>query len=35
MGSGFIREGDLKNIVSYPLWLQEVLLETGAAKSLA
>lgn len=33
MGSGFIREGDLKNTASYPLWLQEVLLETGAAKS--
>ena len=33
VGGGFIREGDLKNIASYPLWLQEVLLETGAAKS--
>ncbi len=33
MGSGFIREGDLRNTASYPLWLQEVLLETGAAKS--
>jgi pyrroloquinoline quinone (PQQ) biosynthesis protein C len=33
MGGGFTREGDLKNTASYPLWLQEVLLETGAAKS--
>jgi len=34
MGGGvFTREGDLKNAASYPLWLQEVLLETGAAKS--
>jgi len=32
MGGGFTREGDLKNMASYPLWLQDVLLETGAAK---
>ena len=30
---GGTREGDLKNTASYPPWLQEVLLETGAAKS--
>lgn len=33
MGGNFLREGDLKNMASYPLWLQEVVMETGAAKS--
>ena len=33
MGGGFLRDGDLKNIASYPLWLQEVVIETGELKS--
>jgi pyrroloquinoline quinone (PQQ) biosynthesis protein C len=33
MGGGYLRDGELKNIASYPLWLQDVVLETGELKS--
>jgi pyrroloquinoline quinone (PQQ) biosynthesis protein C len=34
MGGRFLRDGELKNITSYPFWLQEVVAETGEFKKL-